>query len=127
MRLTSTQRYVLFSLLCGACSQLAVAADTNGNVDNTSINTRDKNNQTLTPQDQSNRQADVRMAASVRKALTADSSLSTNAHNVKVMAEDGVVTLRGPVDSGAEMAKVEALAASVAGVTQVRSQLDVKH
>jgi hyperosmotically inducible protein len=127
MRLSSTQRYIVF-LLCAACSSFALAADDSASApDNTRINTRDQDNRTLTPQDQPNRQTDVQVAANVRKALIADHSLSTNAQNVKIVAQDGLVTLRGPVNSAAEMAKVETLAAGANGVTQVRSELDIKN
>ena len=53
-------------------------------------------------------------------------SLSTTAHNVKILAENGVITLRGPGKSDAEKAQVEALAKQVAGVTSVQNNLDIK-
>jgi osmotically-inducible protein OsmY len=49
----------------------------------------------------------------VRKAIVSDKALSTYAHNVKVVAQNGTVTLRGPVRSDEEKAKVAQLAQSV--------------
>jgi hyperosmotically inducible protein len=94
--------------------------------DNTSINTRDKSGATQTPQKQTNAEADRKLLAEVRRAVVADKSLSTSAHNVKIVSLNGVVTLRGPVRSQDEKGKVEALAQQVAGVTRVENQLDVK-
>lgn len=94
--------------------------------DNTELNTRDKANDTLTPTDQSNDPADVKVAAAVRQSLTKDDSLSMMAHNVKLYAANGVVTLRGPVASEAEKAKVGQLAARSSGVSSVRNELDIK-
>ena len=55
----------------------------------------------------------------------ADKSLSTNAHNVKIITTDGVVTLRGPVKSAAEKATIAAKAQQVAGVSRVDNQLEI--
>ena len=70
--------------------------------------------------------ADVEMTAAIRKAIVDDKSLSVNAHNVKVMSANGVVTLRGPVKSEDEKRSVEAKAKQVAGVTQVNNLLEVE-
>jgi|SoiMethySBSTD1v2_1073268.scaffolds.fasta_scaffold03740_3 hyperosmotically inducible periplasmic protein len=70
--------------------------------------------------------ADVETTAAIRKAIVDDKSLSVNAHNVKVMTTNGVVTLRGPVKSEDEKRSVEAKAKQVAGVTQVNNLLEVE-
>ena len=62
----------------------------------------------------------------VRRAVVGDKSLSTSAHNVKIVTKEGVVTLRGPVTSEDEKSRVEKLAQQVAGVSSVENQLDVK-
>jgi hyperosmotically inducible periplasmic protein len=62
----------------------------------------------------------------IRKSIMADKSLSTYAHNVKIIAQDGKVTLRGPVRSDEEKANVEAKAAEVVGQGNVSSQIEVK-
>ena len=96
------------------------------NVDNTKINTRDKGGATMTPQDQSNSKEDRELLAAVRRAIVGDKSLSNMAHNVKLIVEGGAVTLRGPVKTADEKAKVESLAKHVKGITSIDNQLDVK-
>jgi hyperosmotically inducible protein len=93
--------------------------------DNTKTNQRDASMQTTTPIDQPNNAADIHLAAAVRKAVVADHSLSTKAHNVKLVAASGVVTLRGPVMSSTEKDKVGQNVHAVSGVSQVNNQLDV--
>lgn len=96
-------------------------------VDNTQVNRRDRDNQTATPTHQPNDKADIKLAAAVRRAIVKDKSLSTMAHNIKVVASQGVVTLRGPVKTEDEKARVEAAVKAVAGVNSVDNELDVKH
>jgi hyperosmotically inducible protein len=55
-----------------------------------------------------------------------DKSLSAYAHNVKVISQKGMVTLRGPVRSDEEKSTVEAKAAEIAGKDNVTNQLEVK-
>jgi hyperosmotically inducible protein len=93
--------------------------------DNTGKNERDRNDVAVTPMDQSNDPADLELTQKIRKAVVADDGLSTNAQNVKIIAAEGVVTLRGPVNSADEKAKVEATAERIAGAKNVRSQLEV--
>lgn len=94
--------------------------------DNTRINDRDKGNSGATPQAQSNAKRDRQLLAAVRRTVVKDKSLSTLAHNVKIMVADGVVTLRGPVHSDAEKSKIEMLAKQVNGVSSVQNDLDIK-
>ncbi len=72
--------------------------------DNSGKNVRDRQEGAQTPGDQSNAKSDVAITQAIRKAVVADKALSTNAHNVKIITADGVVTLRGPVKSSAEKA-----------------------
>jgi hyperosmotically inducible protein len=62
----------------------------------------------------------------IRKAVHEDTSLSTYAHNIKIITQDGKVTLRGPVRSEDEKSNLEAKAAAVAGRENVTNQLEVK-
>ena len=90
-----------------AYGQSKDAAPTTGSeVDNTRMNKADRNDTRHTAQGQSNAEADRRLTAAVRKAITRDKSLSTYAHNVKVVTRGGEVTLRGPVRTSDEKAKV---------------------
>jgi osmotically-inducible protein OsmY len=94
--------------------------------DNTARNERDRDGANPTPLDQKNNENDLRIARDIRKALLEDDQLSLNAHNAKVISSDGVVTLRGPVESSAERSTVEGIAKAAAGVTRVDNQLEVK-
>lgn len=109
---------------CAAALLLASVAAAN-EPDNTGVNQRDAGGGTLTTLDQGNSSGDLRITAAVREMVVADESLSTNAHNVKIITVDGVVTLRGPVASQAEKAAIETKARSVSGVARVDNQLDV--
>jgi osmotically-inducible protein OsmY len=95
--------------------------------DNTRMNKADRKNAQPTAQNQSGAKADRELAAAVRKAIVRDKSLSTNAHNIKVIAKDGTVTLRGPVRSDDEKTKVSELTRQVEGVSNVDDQLLVKN
>lgn len=110
----------------GAKAAPASQGQTSSRVDNTNINERDKGGATKTPQDQPNRARDRELLAAVRRTIVGDKSLSTMAHNVKILVEGGAVTLRGPVKSADEKAKVESLAKQVKGITTTDNQLDVK-
>ena len=93
--------------------------------DNSGRNVRDRNEGTKTAGDQSENEADRTITQNIRQAITADDSLSTNAKNVKIITNDGTVTLRGPVKSEKEKADIEAKAKQVAGVKRVDNQLEI--
>ena len=94
--------------------------------DNTGVNVRDRTSATIKPTDQPNNAADIKVAAAVRRSITTENSLSTLAHNIKLVASAGVVTLRGPVMNEAEKARVEQLASATPGVTAVHNELDIR-
>jgi len=93
--------------------------------DNSGKNVRDRQDNARTSGDQSNAKSDVTITKEVRKAVVADKTLSTNAHNVKIITTNGVVTLRGPVKSPQEKDTIGAKAKQVAGVKSVDNQLEV--
>jgi hyperosmotically inducible periplasmic protein len=93
--------------------------------DNTGVNVRDRGGETKTPGDQSESEADRKITQEIRQAITSDDKLSTNAQNVKIIAKDGNVTLRGPVKSEQEKVEIEKKAKQVAGVKKVENQLEV--
>ena len=109
-----------FALLLGG-SAFAVDAE------NTEKNVRDRDGKSLTVFDQGGSEADRNITAAIRKSIVDDDKLSMNAHNVKIITVDGVVTLRGPVDSPSEKSTVEARAKSAGGVKRVDSQLEISH
>ena len=100
-------------------SQTAVEPDNSGR------NVRDRDDRNKTTGDQSENETDRTITQNIRQAITADDSLSTNAKNVKIITNDGTVTLRGPVKSDKEKTEIEAKAKQVAGVKRVDNQLEV--
>jgi hyperosmotically inducible periplasmic protein len=93
--------------------------------DNSAENARDRDHQTLTPMDQSNKPEDLRMSSKIRQAVAKDDQLSTEAKNIKIITINGTVTLRGPVKSDGERAEIVAKAAQIAGEANVHSELEV--
>jgi hyperosmotically inducible protein len=104
----------------------AEAVDPSVAPDNTKVNKRDANSAALTPMDQKENQTDLKITQQIRQAVMADSSLSFTAKNVKIITQNGKVTLRGPVKTEQERGAIEAAARKVAGATQVDNQLEVK-
>jgi hyperosmotically inducible periplasmic protein len=94
--------------------------------DNAAQNQRDRNSNIPTADDQPQNKQDLELASNIRKAVVSDSSLSVNARNVKIIASNGVVTLRGPVKSQEEKAAIEAKTKSVAGVSSVNNLIEVE-
>jgi hyperosmotically inducible protein len=89
-------------------------------------NTKQNKDQTSpTADDQKMNPADRAITQKIRKALHDDSALSTYAHNIKIITQDGKVTLRGPVRSEDEKTSIEAKAVAVAGAGNVTNQLEV--
>src|SRR5689334_2572643 len=92
--------------------------------DNTGRNVRDRGD-TVTSGDQSESKADLATTQKIRQAVVADDSLSTDAHNVKIITAEGAVMLRGPVKSDDERKKIAAMAEQVAGAGRVQNHLEV--
>ena len=89
-------------------------------------NSKQNKNQNPTADNQSNAQSDRMTTAKIRKAITADKTLSTYAHNVKIITLNGAVTLKGPVTSDEEKQKVGAMAANIESANKVTNELTVK-
>jgi hyperosmotically inducible periplasmic protein len=92
--------------------------------DNTKVNRRDANSDALTPMDQGNNQRDLAITQQIRKSVMADGTLSFTAKNVKIITQNGKVTLRGPVNTREERAAIEAAARHVAG-DRVDNQIEI--
>jgi osmotically-inducible protein OsmY len=93
--------------------------------DNTKINERDRSPNALTAGQQSETKEDREMTQNIRQAILNDKSLSTNAHNVKIITVGGMVTLKGPVKSADEKRTVEAIAGRVAGKDKLMSEIGI--
>jgi hyperosmotically inducible protein len=109
-----------------ALSLAALAADNKKvNPDNTAKNERDRSGETKTSGDQSNSSADLKTTQAIRQALMKDSGLSATAKNIKVITTNGHVTLRGPVKTKQEKAKIDQLAKAAAGGARIEDQLEI--
>jgi len=108
-----------------AGDRATTAAEAQYPADDTGRNARDSDGKTLTSGDQSNSKNDVEITRQVRQAIVKDDSLSTSAHNVKIITNGGVVTLRGPVASADEKTMVAKKAENITGVSKVDNQLEV--
>ena len=102
------------------------ATDATNDVDNTRINVRDRQDQTLTPLNQGNSKADVATTAQIRKEILAAKNMSVNAQNVKIITIDGQVTLRGPVNTAEEKRLIGEIADRSAHSGDVDNQLEVQ-
>jgi hyperosmotically inducible protein len=118
----------LLALACLSVFGLAALAADNEKAkpDNTTTNQRDRSGKTKTSGDQSNSSADLKTTQAIRQALMKDGELSTSAKNIKVITANGHVTLRGPVKTAQEKAKIDQLAKSAAGGAKIDNQVDVK-
>jgi len=88
-------------------------------------NTRANKDGGQTADQQAMNKSDRQLTQQIRKSVMDDKTLSTYAHNVKIIAQDGTVTLRGPVRSEDEKAAIEAKAKAVAGVSAVNNELTI--
>ena len=126
LRLTF-QIFVLTCLLTGTWG-LASAQDSSQQAppDNTKVNERDKNKSEPTADQQKDNRSDRDITQEIRQSVMKDKSLSTYAHNVKIISQNGMVTLKGPVRSEEEKSAVEAKATAIVGQEKVTSELEVK-
>ena len=89
-------------------------------------NTKKNKDQTSPTADQQKiNPSDRAITQKIRKAVHDDTSLSTYAHNIKIITQDGKVTLRGPVRSEEEKNNLQAKAVAVARAENVTNQLEV--
>ena len=112
---------VLAAILVGGLAVQIAPAETQP--DNTGVN---KNDTAVTADTQKNNQGDRYLTQQIRKAVIADKTLSTYGHNVKIISQEGTVTLKGPVKSEDERKNIVAKAEQIAGTGKVTDQLSVK-
>lgn len=93
--------------------------------DNTAKNVRDRNLNTPTPFDQGNSQSDVDITAHIRQEIVNNPAMSVNAKNVKIITQNGHVSLRGPVNTAEEKRTIGEIASRIAQSQNVDNQLEV--
>lgn len=118
---TNITRVLLFS----ASVLVALPAFAQSAPDNTRVNTRDRAKSAVTADQQKENARDIEIAKQIRQAVVKDTSLSLYAHNVKIVAQGGQVTLKGPVRTEEEKRSIEAKATDVAGAGRVTNQITV--
>lgn len=91
---------------------------------NTGVNVRDRDSTAKTSGDQNENKADLNTTAEIRKRVV-DTKMSVDAQNIKIITQQGKVTLRGPVKTAEEKQTIEGIAKDVAGANNVDSQLEV--
>lgn len=116
---------VIAGMLAAGPTVFALAQDSTTKPDNSRANQADRPKSAVTADQQKNDKLDRETTRKIRRALVSDKSLSTYAHNVKVIAQNGTVTLKGPVRSEDEKKTVEAKAAEIAGASNVKDELTV--
>jgi osmotically-inducible protein OsmY len=105
----------------------AQSTDPQTKPENTALNKRDQSPNEATADQQKMNAADRALTAKIRRAVVADKSLSTYAHNVKIISQNGTVTLKGPVRSDDEAKSIRAKATDGAGSPdKIVNQMSVK-
>jgi len=112
------------SILCLlAVAGVAVAADNTPS--NPQPNVQGGAPEMSTAQDQGNSPEDRDTTQKIRSALMKNDQLSMTAKNIKVITNNGQVTLRGPVNSPDEKNSVGAIAEGIAGKDKVSNETEV--
>ena len=124
------KRIALMLVLSSALLGLGSVAMAQGSApiapNNSAINVRDRAPDAMTADQQSNTKSDVAITSEIRRAVVKDQSLSMLAHNVKIISENGKVTLRGPVNTKKERVAIARAARAVAGRGNVDNQIEIK-
>jgi osmotically-inducible protein OsmY len=117
---------VALGLLLGGAGNALAQQEKAPAADNTKVNQRDRNKGEQTADRAKDNPNDRDIMQKIRKAVVADKTLSTYAHNVKIVSQRGKVTLEGPVRSEGEKTTIERMASEVAGAGNVTNHLTVK-
>jgi len=112
-------------LLAGSVLAGPIQQEQQSAPDNTKTNQGDASKNAKTADQQKMNPADRETTKKIRSALMDDKSLSTYAHNIKIITTDGMVTLKGPVRSEDEKSAIEAKARQIAGNSNVTNNLTV--
>jgi hyperosmotically inducible periplasmic protein len=123
-----TQLILTTVLGLGGIACYGQATATSPQPENTKVNRSDRSTGAPTADQQKLNAADTKLTKTIRQSIMADKSLSSYAHNVKIISQNGVVTLKGPVKSEDEKRViVEKAAAAAGGADKVTDQISVKH
>ena len=120
LSLVGATLFLSASLVAGGAQQ-----DQQPAPDNSKTNQGDASKGAMTAQQQKMDPADRNITKQIRSSIYKDKSLSTYAHNIKIITQDGKVTLKGPVRSADDKASIAAKAIAVVGADNVTDQLEV--
>lgn len=131
MRYPKTFVTILFCAVatigCGQYGGSTTARDAARDADNTRVNERDRYAGEDTADQQNENASDRELTQKIRQSVMADSSLSTYAHNIKIISQNGAVTLKGPVNSEVEKKSIVAMAVRAAGdASRVTDEISVQ-
>jgi hyperosmotically inducible protein len=104
----------------------AQAGNQSTSADNTKVNKQDRSQSEPTADNAKNNTSDRELMRQIRHDVVSDKSLSTYAHNVKIVAQGGKVTLKGVVHTDDEKKTIEDLARKHAGDANVTNEITVK-
>jgi hypothetical protein len=130
-QITRTRTSILFgaSLLMGlvflSTPKVGLSASPQDKADNSKMNKGDASKDATTADQQKMNPSDRAITQKIRAEIMKDKSLSTYAHNVKIITQDGKVMLKGPVRTSDEKSSIEAKASAVAGDGNVTSQIEI--
>lgn len=114
------------SLLLGASLAAGpIQQDQQPAPDNSKANQGDASKGAVTADQQKMNPTDRDITRQIRRAIFKDKSLSMYAHNIKIITQDGKVTLKGPVRSDDEKANIEAKAATIVGAANVTNEIEI--
>jgi osmotically-inducible protein OsmY len=126
LKLTITVVALAFMLVLASALTSAQDPSAAPAPDNSKVNERDRNKSEPTADQQKENRSDQDITQQIRQSIVKDESLSTYAHNVKIISQNGMVTLKGPVRSEDEKSAIVAKAVEVVGQDKVTNQLEVK-
>ena len=130
MHLFQIRKTTTFALLISSSWVATICAQSTApqpKPDNTTVNKRDRSPGEATADQQKMNATGRELTRKIRRSIMADKSLSTYAHNIKIISQNGAVTLKGPVKSNDEKQTVIAKAVAVAGsADKVTDQISVK-
>ena len=115
------------ALMLHSAQQAPKAGNNTTQPDNTRTNRADRAAGGPTAEQAKNDRSDREIMQKIRKDIMSDKSLSAYAHNVKVIADHGKVTLKGPVHTDDERKTIEAKAAAVVGAENVTNDITIKN
>jgi hyperosmotically inducible periplasmic protein len=111
--------------LCAVPNPASSATLRQAQADNTKMNKGDASRDATTADQQKMDPSDRAITQKIRAEIMKDKSLSTYAHNIKIITQDGKVTLKGPVRTRKEKETVEAKATTIAGDGNVTSEIEI--